>query len=112
MCILNRKYETTFAISNKYFIDVAENETSGVDLFLYSRETLSEEYFRDKNKGMETVLPYNYFPNNDPDNIPLLNWKCHANLMFSNWLNYCIYQSTPYDITELDLLNWEWEPGL
>ena len=78
----------------------------------YSRETLSEEYFRDKNKGMETVLPYNYFPNNDPDNIPLLNWKCHANLMFSNWLNYCIYQSTPYDTTELDLLNWEWEPGL
>ena len=69
----------------------------------YSRETLSEEYFRDKNKGMETVLPYNYFPNNDPDNIPLLNWKCHANLMFSNWLNYCIYQSTPVSYTHLDV---------
>ena len=40
-----------------------------------------------KIKEWKLVLPYNYFPNNDPDNIPLLNWKCHANLMFSNWLN-------------------------
>lgn len=78
----------------------------------YDRKTLAEEYYRDVGKGIGTEIPYNYFPDNDPENTPVFNWKCHANLMFSNWLNYCIYQSTPYDISELELRNWEWEAGL
>ncbi|MGN1480570.1 homoserine O-acetyltransferase MetA [Porcipelethomonas sp.] len=78
----------------------------------YDRETLAEEYRRDKQKGMDISLPVNYFPGNNPQSVPDFTWRCHANLMFSNWLNYCIYQSTPYDLTELELRNWEWEAGL
>lgn len=75
----------------------------------YDRYTLANEYFRDKEKGKDIAIPYNYFPNDDVNEKPLFSWKCHANLMFSNWLNYCVYQVTPYDLTELDIMNWEWE---
>lgn len=78
----------------------------------YDRNTLAEEYFRDVEKGLDIELPYNYFPDDDPNNKPLFSWKCHANLMFSNWLNYCIYQSTPYDLSELEVRNWDWEAGI
>ncbi len=54
-------------------------------------------------------MPFNYFPHNDPAEMPRFSWRCHANLMFSNWLNYCVYQRTPYDLAELTLRNWEWE---
>lgn len=67
----------------------------------YDRFTLSEEYFRDKGKGMNIDVPYNYFPYNDPGQPPHFNWRCHANLMFSNWINYCVYQETPYDLKNL-----------
>lgn len=75
----------------------------------YDRNTLAAEYFRDISKGLEIDLPFNYFPHNDPAEIPRFSWRCHANLMFTNWLNYCVYQRTPYDLTELPLRSWSWE---
>ncbi len=67
----------------------------------YDRMTLANEYFRDLDKGDKIDLPYNYFPDNDPTKPPLFTWRCHANLMFSNWLNYCVYQKTPFDLKNL-----------
>lgn len=75
----------------------------------YDRNTLAAEYFRDKAKGLQIELPKHYFPNDDPTQPPSFSWRCTANLMFSNWLNYCVYQRTPYDLTELPLKNWNWE---
>ncbi len=70
----------------------------------YDRMTLAGEYFRDINKGLDIALPYNYFPENNPQNTPRFSWCCQANLMYSNWLNYCVYQQTPFDLRELDNL--------
>jgi len=67
----------------------------------YDWDTLSNEYFRDKNKGLDIQLPYNYFPENNPQNKPVNFWRGHAHLLFSNWLNYCVYQLTPYDINDI-----------
>ena len=67
----------------------------------YDRETLSNEYFRDVEKGLNIAMPENYFPGNDPKNSPLFNWGCSANLFYANWLNYCVYQRTPFDLNEL-----------
>jgi homoserine O-succinyltransferase len=67
----------------------------------YDRFTLANEYFRDLDKGLNIQIPYNYFPYDDPSQPPHFNWRCHANLMFSNWLNYCVYQETPYDLHDL-----------
>ncbi len=78
----------------------------------YDRNTLAEEYLRDIEKGLEIDVPCNYFPENNTEKEPHFSWGCHANLMFSNWLNYCIYQSTPYDLSELELRNWEWQAGV
>ena len=64
----------------------------------YDAETLKYEYDRDINKGMEIALPDNYYPGNDPSRKPLSTWRAHANLLFSNWLNYYVYQQTPYDL--------------
>ena len=64
----------------------------------YDALTLRSEYERDLEKGMNIQLPYNYFPGNDPLITPPMRWKSHANLLFSNWLNYYVYQETPYDI--------------
>ncbi len=68
----------------------------------YDRDTIAQEYFRDLEKGLDIEIPYNYFPDDDPSKEPVFKWRCHANLMFSNWLNYCVYQSTPYNLEELD----------
>lgn len=62
----------------------------------YDPNTLGEEYWRDLNKGVEIEIPENYFPYNDPSKRPLVTWRGHAHLLFSNWLNYYVYQSTPY----------------
>ncbi len=71
----------------------------------YDRETLADEYFRDVEKGLKSVqIPENYFPGNNPKNEPLFNWSCSANLMYANWLNYCVYQKTPYDLNDLNKL--------
>jgi homoserine O-succinyltransferase len=67
----------------------------------YDRNTLADEYFRDLAKGADIQLPYNYFPNDDPTKEPVFKWRCHANLMYSNWLNYCVYQRTPFDLNDL-----------
>lgn len=68
----------------------------------YDRDTLSNEYFRDKDKGLPIEIPYNYFPDDNPENEPVFTWRCHANQLFSNWLNYCVYQETPFDLSELE----------
>lgn len=78
----------------------------------YDRDTLANEYRRDLDKGIDIQLPYNYFPDDNPDNVPLFSWRCTANLMFSNWLNYCVYQRTPYNLEELEVRSWNWETNL
>ncbi len=70
----------------------------------YDRNTLSAEYFRDVSRGLRPSVPYHYFPNDNPNSIPLLTWRSHANLLFSNWLNYYVYQQTPYDLRALDVI--------
>lgn len=96
-------------------IILAKSDTAGVYLIAsedkrrifvtghceYTSETLSKEYFRDINRGLPIEIPYNYFPENNPKKIPQNLWRGHANLLFSNWLNYCVYQPTPYDINEI-----------
>lgn len=67
----------------------------------YDPETLENEYLRDKNKGIPVGVPKNYYPNDDDTKEPLVRWRSHANLLFSNWLNYFVYQTTPYDITSI-----------
>lgn len=64
----------------------------------YSPNTLRDEYFRDKEKGLPIQVPENYFPDDDPTREPVVRWRAHANLLFTNWLNYFVYQETPYDI--------------
>ncbi|GAO27959.1 homoserine O-acetyltransferase MetA [Geofilum rubicundum] len=67
----------------------------------YDQNTLGEEYWRDVNKGMEIGVPDNYYPDNNPENPPTVTWRSHAHLLYSNWLNYYVYQSTPYTLGEL-----------
>ncbi len=68
----------------------------------YDRDTLKNEYIRDKEKGLDISVPKNYFPNDDPTKEPIVSWRAHANLLFSNWLNYFVYQTTPYDIETIE----------
>ena len=63
----------------------------------YDRETLAGEYFRDKEKGLDIALPVDYFPDGNPANTPPIRWRAHGNLLYSNWLNYFVYQRTPYN---------------
>ena len=67
----------------------------------YDPETLKTEYLRDKNQGLPISVPENYFPNDDDTQDPIVRWRGHANLLFSNWLNYFVYQTTPYDIMSI-----------
>ncbi|CAM3120103.1 homoserine O-succinyltransferase [Paenibacillus sediminis] len=67
----------------------------------YDPLSLKWEYDRDVAKGMDVPIPVNYFPNNDPSKTPPSTWRAHANLLFSNWLNYYVYQETPYDIDQI-----------
>ena len=60
--------------------------------------TLKNEYVRDKTAGLPIEIPVNYFPNDNHENPPLVRWRAHANLLYSNWLNYFVYQTTPYDL--------------
>ena len=64
----------------------------------YDPDTLKKEYLRDKNLGLPIDVPKNYFPDDDDMAEPIVRWRGHANLLFSNWLNYFVYQTTPYDI--------------
>ena len=80
---------------------IASNE--GRQIFVtghseYDPDTLKLEYFRDKDQGLPIDVPKNYFPNDDDTAEPIVRWRGHGNLLFSNWLNYFVYQTTPYDI--------------
>lgn len=82
-----------------YFILLAEG---GKNIFVlghpeYDRLTLDKEYKRDVAKGINPDIPVNYYPDNDPEKKPLLMWRAHANALYSNWLNYYVYQNTPYE---------------
>ena len=67
----------------------------------YDVETLKTEYLRDLALGKEIAMPVNYFPNNDASKPPLITWRAHGNLLYSNWLNYYVYQTTPYELNEV-----------
>lgn len=67
----------------------------------YDADTLSKEYFRDLEKGINPDIPKNYFPEDNPHKKPIVKWRSHASLLFSNWLNYFVYQMTPYDIESI-----------
>lgn len=67
----------------------------------YDRDTLAKEYFRDKAKGLDIDKPYHYFPHDDENLVPIVSWKSSASIIFSNWLNYFVYQKTPYDLSTL-----------
>lgn len=94
---------------------LSESEDSGVYMVMarggreffitghseYSPYTLDTEYKRDKGKGLEIDIPKNYYRDNNPELPPVVRWRAHANLLFSNWLNYFVYQETPYDIRDI-----------
>ena len=67
----------------------------------YDAETLAKEYFRDVEKGLPIKVPFNYFPDDDPTKKPIVTWRNVGTLMFTNWLNYFVYQRTPYDINDI-----------
>ena len=67
----------------------------------YDADTLEKEYLRDKNAGLPIAVPENYYPGDDDTREPMVLWRSHANLLFSNWLNYFVYQTTPYDIMSI-----------
>ena len=68
----------------------------------YDADTLKNEYLRDKNAGLPIDVPKNYFPNDDDTKEPAVRWRSHANLIYSNWLNYFVYQITPFNIDEIN----------
>ncbi|MDD4688293.1 MAG: homoserine O-succinyltransferase [Eubacteriales bacterium] len=67
----------------------------------YDVDTLKEEYIRDIGKGITDTMPQHYFPNDDPKRKPIMLWRGHANMLYSNWLNYHVYQATPYDLNSI-----------
>lgn len=91
--------------SNEAGVFIVSNN-NGRQIFIsghleYDRDTLQTEYLRDLNKGLEINIPQNYYPNNDTTKEPIVRWRCSANVIFSNWLNYCVYQNTPYNINNI-----------
>ena len=102
-------------IANKELTLLAESEESGVSIvmarkgreffitghFEYAPNTLDMEYKRDLGKRDDVDMPLNYYRDDNPENAPLVTWRAHANLLFSNWINYYIYQETPYDINKI-----------
>ncbi len=67
----------------------------------YDPETLAKEYFRDKDAGLPIHIPENYFPDDDDTKAPVCCWRSSANLLYGNWLNYVVYQETPFDVTSI-----------
>ena len=67
----------------------------------YDADTLMAEYERDIAKGLDMPLPRHYFPNDDPAQTPRVTWRAHAQLLYTNWLNYYVYQTTPYDLAKV-----------
>ncbi len=89
-------------------------EKSGRQFFIlghpeYDRDTLAKEFFRDLEKGIDPKIPSNYFPENNTDKKPIMQWKSYANLLFMNWLNYYVYQNTPYNLSEIPKISFNLE---
>jgi len=105
-------FETKYIEENTDLEILADSDETGVYLAVspdrsqvfvtghpeYDAQTLDNEYRRDINSGLNPSIPVNYYPNNDPQNVPLCTWKSHAYLLFANWINYYVYQNTPYDL--------------
>ena len=68
----------------------------------YAPNTLDNEYKRDKDIRSDVDLPRNYYHDDNPDNAPMVTWRAHANLFYSNWINYYVYQETPFDISKIE----------
>ena len=95
---------------------IAESEDSGVSIVMarggreffitghleYAPNTLDNEYKRDKDIRKDVDIPRNYYRNNNPKKPPLVSWRAHANLFYANWINYYVYQETPYDISKIE----------
>jgi homoserine O-succinyltransferase len=104
--------KTEDILNNKDLEIIAESDEAGAflvvgrqgkDIFVtghpeYDRITLDKEYKRDLNKGINPEIPYNYYKDDNPENKPLLTWRAHSNALYSNWLNYYVYQQTPYKL--------------
>ncbi len=102
-------------VKNSELRVIAESDESGVYMVMgrngreffitghseYSPLTLDFEYHRDLEKGLNPQIPDNYYLDDNPDNPPIVRWRSHANLLFTNWLNYFVYQETPYDIRDI-----------
>ena len=73
----------------------------------YDRMTLDAEYKRDSAKGLNPVIPKNYYPGDDTSKKPMLTWRAHANNLYANWLNYYVYQATPYDLEGTPDFTWK-----
>jgi len=98
---------------------MAESEEAGVAIIVsndrrqvfvtghgeYDADTLEKEYLRDKNQGKPIKPPVNYYPGGDTTQPPMVTWRSHANLLYCNWLNYYVYQETPYDISKINKIN-------
>ena len=102
-------------VKNENLTLVVESEHSGVGMVMarggreffimghleYAPNTLDTEFKRDWGKRADVSVPQHYYPNNDPTLPPLVTWRAHANLLFSNWINYYVYQETPYNINDI-----------
>lgn len=103
-------------LANPYLSLIAESAESGVSMVMarggreffitghleYAPDTLAKEYSRDKDIRDDVGIPANYFRDDNPANPPVVTWRAHANLLYSNWINYYVYQETPYDITKIE----------
>lgn len=102
-------------LAHKELEIIAESPESGVSIVMarggreffitghleYAPDTLDREYKRDKGKRDDVDVPVNYYMNNNPAKPPIVTWRAHANLFYSNWINYYVYQETPYNIDEI-----------
>lgn len=104
--ILNNKELRLIAESPESGVSIVEAR-GGRELFItghleYSPYTLDKEYRRDKDKRDDVDMPRNYYKDDNPQNKPVVSWRAHANLLFNNWINYYVYQETPYDIDKIE----------
>ncbi len=102
-------------LKNKELMVLADSEEAGIYIVMtedgkqifimghpeYDRYTLDQEYKRDLEKGINPALPVNYYPDDDCNRKPILSWRSHANNLYTNWLNYYVYQQTPYELDKL-----------
>lgn len=110
----NTEFRKEDILKHPELMVLAESEEAGVFLVAsrdgsqvfiqghleYDRMTLDKEYHRDLDKGLNPQLPCNYYENDDPNTVPPLTWRCHANMLYTNWLNFYVYQTTPYVLEE------------